>query len=84
MAAKGNTGASLEPKHDHARGTGHEPLAGGDEEQQRAAQQKEEELQREAQWVAGSGAAAAGRALWSRLLRSPNTTPCAGPGQRPR
>jgi hypothetical protein len=29
-------GASLEPKHDHARGAGHGPLAGGDEEKQRA------------------------------------------------
>jgi hypothetical protein len=43
MAAKDDTGASLEPKHDHARGTGHKPLAGDDEEQQREAQQQDEE-----------------------------------------
>jgi hypothetical protein len=48
-AAKGDSNAPLEPKHDHARGAGHGPLAGDDEEQQRAAQQQGEEQQREAQ-----------------------------------
>jgi hypothetical protein len=48
-AAKDDAGASPEPKHDHARGTGHGPLAGDDEEQKRAAQQQGEEQQRATQ-----------------------------------
>jgi hypothetical protein len=74
VAATDDAGASLEPKHDHARGAGREPVAGDDEEQQcaaqhqeeepqRAAQQQEEEQQREAQRVnasvAGRGTGAA-------------------------
>jgi hypothetical protein len=44
-----DAGASLELKHDHARGAGHGLLAGDGEEQLRAAQQQGEEQQRAAQ-----------------------------------
>jgi hypothetical protein len=68
-AAIDSAGSSLEPKRDHARGTGYEPVAGGDEERQReaqrrawekrleehqrAAQQHDEVQQREAQCLEG-------------------------------
>jgi hypothetical protein len=48
-AATDGAGASLVPKRDHARGAGHEPVAGSDEEQQHEAQQQDEEQQRSAQ-----------------------------------
>jgi hypothetical protein len=37
-AATDDAGASLEPKHGHVRGAGHEPVARNDEEQQLEAQ----------------------------------------------
>jgi hypothetical protein len=38
-AATDDAGASLDPKHNHARGAGHVPVAGYDEKEQRATQQ---------------------------------------------
>jgi hypothetical protein len=66
-AAADGAGASLEPKHDHACGAGHGPLAEGNEEQQRVVQQQDEEQQREARQQEGEQQREAQRVPASRV-----------------